>query len=115
MLKKPKPSTAELRRHATMIRSIGMCVAELMRPEPCGGELQSCHVRIGGGAGIAQKPPKREVPMCALHHSIQHKVGEKTFWGERLNEVITLACVLGVMTDDLEQAQFECMEFRYGY
>lgn len=53
--------------------------------------------------------------MCAGHHSEQHTIGEKRFWGERLNEVITLACVLGTMKiDELEQAKFECMEFRNG-
>lgn len=112
MQKIPPPTKAELRRHAQMIRNIGMCVAEFLNPAACNGPLQSCHVRKGSVAGMGRKPPKREVPMCANHHRIQSDIGEPRFWGERMNDAITLACVLGTMTDDLEQAKEECRGFR---
>ena len=39
------------------------------------------HVRLGSGAGIAQKPDDwRTVSLCRDHHAEQHRIGETQFW-----------------------------------
>ena len=104
---------SEERKHAAMIRGIGLCAAAFHNDEPCNGPIQSCHVRKGSNAGMGTKPRKRELPMCAHHHHIQHQLGEVAFWGDKLNYAITLACVLGTMADEPEMAKEEVLGFRY--
>ncbi len=43
--------------------------------------IEVAHVRIGTGAGIAQKPDDwHTVSLCKQCHQRQHQVGERTFW-----------------------------------
>lgn len=43
--------------------------------------IEVAHVRLGSGAGIAQKPDDwRTVALCKECHQRQHTVGERTFW-----------------------------------
>lgn len=43
--------------------------------------IEVAHVRIGSGAGMAQKPDDwRTVSLCRHHHSEQHMLGERSFW-----------------------------------
>jgi|TARA_X000001382_G_scaffold53759_1_gene36690 hypothetical protein len=59
-------------------------LAVVRRKLPCVVCLQSpcdpAHIRIGfNGVGI--KPGDDKVlPLCRIHHSEQHHIGEKTFW-----------------------------------
>jgi hypothetical protein len=59
------------------------------------GEVQAAHIRSGGDGGLARKPSdSRVVPLHWYEHKIQHNIGEKEFFGERLQEVIHLAELL---------------------
>lgn len=43
--------------------------------------IEVAHVRLGSGAGMAQKPDDwRTVSLCRHHHSEQHMLGERSFW-----------------------------------
>ena len=43
--------------------------------------IEVAHVRIGSGAGMAQKPDDwNTVSLCKPCHTSQHHVGERTFW-----------------------------------
>jgi hypothetical protein len=43
--------------------------------------IEVAHVRIGSGAGMAQKPDDwSTVSLCKPCHQSQHHVGERTFW-----------------------------------
>jgi 5-methylcytosine-specific restriction endonuclease McrA len=43
--------------------------------------IEVAHVRIGSGAGMAQKPDDwNTVSLCKPCHQSQHHVGERTFW-----------------------------------
>lgn len=52
--------------------------------EGCGGlPIEVAHVRLGSGAGMAQKPDDwRTVSLCKWHHQMQHEMGEASFWRE---------------------------------
>lgn len=59
-------------------------LAVVRRKLPCVVCLKSpcdpAHIRIGFN-GIGIKPGDDKVlPLCRIHHSEQHQVGEKTFW-----------------------------------
>lgn len=63
--------------HCNFVRSFECSIAD------CNGRpIEVAHVRIGSGAGVAQKPDDwRTVSLCRDHHAEQHRVGERTFWG----------------------------------
>lgn len=74
--------------HNAWVRGFACCV--------CGSttNIAAAHVRIGSGAGMAQKPDDwRTVPLCDGPHSNnlgqlgchnrQHITGERTFWKGR--------------------------------
>jgi hypothetical protein len=50
----------------------------------CSGRpIEVAHVRLGSGAGMAQKPDDwRTVSLCQKHHALQHNRGEAWFWDE---------------------------------
>lgn len=54
--------------------------------------IEVAHVRIGSGAGMAQKPDDwNTVSLCKPCHYSQHYVGEKTFWQSAGIDPIALA------------------------
>lgn len=65
----------------------------------CGStvNIEAAHVRIGSGAGMGAKPDDyRVVGLCggpAGCHARQHRVGERTFWGDRDVEALIRAYV----------------------
>lgn len=45
--------------------------------------IEVAHVRIGSGAGMGQKPDDwRTVSLCRDCHSLQHSMGERSFWND---------------------------------
>lgn len=61
--------------HCNFVRSHACSVCGSMTA------IEVAHVRIGSGAGIAQKPDDhRTVSLCRAHHAKQHEIGERTFW-----------------------------------
>lgn len=54
--------------------------------------IEVAHVRIGSGAGMAQKPDDwNTVSLCKPCHQSQHHVGERTFWEAAGIDPIALA------------------------
>jgi hypothetical protein len=61
--------------HEEWVRSLS-CIVPGCRRSPC----QFCHVRSAANAGTGLKPfDSFGVPMCALHHSEQHRIGQPAF------------------------------------
>jgi 5-methylcytosine-specific restriction endonuclease McrA len=61
--------------HCNFVRSHACSVCGAMSP------IEVAHVRIGSGAGMAQKPDDwNTVSLCKPCHQSQHHVGERTFW-----------------------------------
>jgi hypothetical protein len=56
--------------------------------------IEVAHVRIGSGAGVGQKPDDwNTLSLCRDCHALQHRIGERTFWGDRDPAMITRAFV----------------------
>lgn len=75
----PKPAKRESRwrsiAHCNFVRSHACSV--------CGSQvaIEVAHVRIGSGAGIAQKPDDWfTISLCKECHVAQHRMGERSFW-----------------------------------
>jgi hypothetical protein len=59
--------------------------------------IEAAHIRIGSGTGMGQKPDDwMAVPLCRECHSMQHTIGEGTFWlqyadlaGQTVDELVT--------------------------
>lgn len=76
----PKPAKRATRwrsqAHANFVRS-----HECSIPGCADRPIEFAHVRLGSGAGLAQKPDDfRGVSLCRAHHVAQHAIGEATFW-----------------------------------
>ena len=76
----PKPPKRATRwrsqAHCNFVRSHSCSV------EGCAGRpIEVAHIRLGSGAGVGQKPDDwRTVSLCQHHHTMQHVIGEQTFW-----------------------------------
>lgn len=71
--------------------------------------IEVAHVRIGSGAGMAQKPSDyRSVSLCRHHHSEQHRVGERTFWqGVDVEALVAAFIAASPKRREIEQAMRE--------
>jgi phage gp46-like protein len=59
------------------------------------------------------KPGDNEtVPLCRKCHNRQHMYGERSFWGDKLEQAHELANALWVMTGDDEGARLQIVRFR---
>jgi hypothetical protein len=74
--KKPKRASRwRSQAHCNFVRSHGCCVCYSWT------SIEVAHVRNGSGAGVGQKPDDwRTVSLCQVCHSLQHRMGEHTFW-----------------------------------
>lgn len=51
--------------------------------QPCAGDVVAAHTRrIALGAGVGIKPIYSAVPLCHMHHCIQHGIGESAIGGK---------------------------------
>lgn len=58
----------------------------------CEGRIEAAHVRLGTDGGTGLKPSDcYAVPLCSLHHQLQHGKGEYTFWTSRKLNPIDVA------------------------
>lgn len=78
----------------------------------CGGRpIEVAHVRLGSGAGIAQRPDDwRAVSLCRQHHAEQHRLGELTFWitaGLDVEKLISEFIKASPKCREIEQVQRE--------
>lgn len=71
--------------------------------------IEVAHVRLGSGAGVAQKPDDwRTVPLCRDHHAEQHRVGERTFWqGFDIEGLIAAFCKASPKAREIEAIKRE--------
>jgi hypothetical protein len=54
--------------------------------------IEVAHIRIGSGAGIAQKPHDwLTVSLCKDCHALQHRQGERTFWSSKEIDPLKMA------------------------
>lgn len=49
----------------------------------CNDVIHEAHINTGSYSGFKNKSDI-SVPLCAIHHAHQHNIGEKTFWGHKL-------------------------------
>ena len=62
-------------RHRTWVRLHECCVGLT-----CYGRIEAAHVRRGTDGGLGKKPHDRWcISLCAMHHRIQHNMGEFSF------------------------------------
>lgn len=72
--------------HCNFVRSHACSVCGSMTA------IEVAHVRIGTGAGMAQKPDDWfTVSLCKPCHTSQHYVGERTFWASANIDPLELA------------------------
>lgn len=71
----------------------------------CNGPRQTAHVRNGTDGGTGLKPHDKWVlPLCALHHALQHCIGELTFWSRVGIDPVSLAEHLWRHSGDTDKA-----------
>jgi len=64
--------------HLQWIRGHECSVAD--RRAPCDGPIEAAHVRTGTDGGMGVKPSDCwTIPLCSLHHALQHTWGEERF------------------------------------
>jgi hypothetical protein len=98
--RKPQPWVRS-RFHLAFVRTLP-CLS-------CGarGPSEPAHVRCETDGAAGRKPGDRYVvPLCSGCHAQQHRVGEITFWGERLaweiSDVVGVADRLWIVSGDFE-------------
>ena len=76
--------------HCNYVRSFHCSVCHAPAP------IEVAHVRIGSGAGMGQKPDDwRGVSLCRDCHTLQHSLGEVSFWQRRDVEALIEAFCKG--------------------
>lgn len=86
-------------RHEKWVRGFNCCL--VMRAVECSGKIECCHVRTGTGGGTSLKPPSWfTVPMCQMHHTEQHAVGEAQFERKHGINLYVIALHLARMSPD---------------
>lgn len=101
-----KQTKIRSKKHTTFLRELPCCSC---------GQSPACgaHIRIGGNAGIGQKPcDSRTVPLCNECHNRQHNRGERTFWGNHLESAEMLANALFFYTGNYEQCLMQVNRFK---
>lgn len=96
MIKRPRQHSDK---HLDFIRQLPCCV--------CGDDTstEAAHVRFACEdvgkryVGRGEKPDDLwTVPLCNIHHSEQHKIGEDTFWRKYKKDPIRIALALWAHT-----------------
>lgn len=75
--------------------------------------IEAAHVRMGGGAGMGEKPHDwRAVSLCGDHHRQQHTIGEPSFWrnyqsatGETVEQLIDQFCKASPVAREIAQVR----------
>lgn len=72
---------------------------------PCDGPIQAAHVwRLRDGFGKGIKGPYAAVPLCALHHKLQHANGEDAIGGREYMEQMRYDTVRRWIWDEIKDA-----------
>lgn len=76
--------------HLTWLRGFTCSVAE-KDPAKCGGKIEAAHCRVGTDGGLSVKPSDIwAIPLCSVHHQLQHSIGEPAFekrYGINMKEI----------------------------
>jgi hypothetical protein len=83
--KKAKRSTRwRSQKHLTFVRGHACVMCD------AGAPIEAAHIRMGSGAGMAQKPHDYlAVALCADCHRKQHSMSERDFWkGSNLDAIL---------------------------
>lgn len=84
MLQKERKIKSE--KHRRFIASLECCVSVEKY------QIQAAHIRTGTGGGMGLKPCDSWcIPLSVDEHHKQHQIGERQYWGDRLELVKTLA------------------------
>lgn len=91
-------------RHRKFIRSLECSVPNCIWSlsfEGLWNKIECAHVRVGGRAGIAQKPADWHcIPLCSIHHKEQHAVGEPVFEHKYKIDMKRIALALAKQSPD---------------
>jgi len=72
----PKNIPLRDKNHLAFVRSLPCLISN----HECGGETQACHIRRGTDGSMGVKPSDNyTIPLCHVHHTLQHNKGEITF------------------------------------
>lgn len=62
-------------------------------------QVQAAHIRANTGGGMGLKPGDDWcIPLCCRCHAEQHRIGERKFWGDRIDRAKDLAQTLYEIT-----------------
>lgn len=89
------------------------CLARNWHGRECCEGVDPAHYRYGLYLGANIKDDLYITPLCRVHHSLQGDMGEKKFWGERLEDakVQTLLLHIAYLNDDFEEMKRLVREF----
>lgn len=100
------------------------CIAHGAWNHSCGEGADQCHVTTGSFAGANLKNDRRIIPMCRVHHSIQHTKPEAVYYKNvfrygihdatelaDLLHIIYLEGELGLIEDPLRAMYEACERF----
>lgn len=90
-------------KHSAFIRGLNVCIAAGWHGVQCNQAIQSCHVKSKSFSGFNRKPIT-QVPMCAIHHNLQHSMGEKRFYGDKLEGAVALGNALHLRHGETDEA-----------
>lgn len=104
-LRQRKPRLKD-EKHRRFIASLNCAICD--RPD-----VQCAHIRFQSNGGMGLKPDDTEcVPLCIGHHQVQGQIGERLFWGERIEAAKELANALFYHTGKRDQAEVLIERFR---
>lgn len=89
------------------------CLTQGWHGQQCAGDIDPAHYRHGLYLGSNIKDDLYINPLCRIHHSLQHSMGEKRFWGERLMDAKVQALLIHIayLNDSFEQMQWRVRNF----
>lgn len=94
-------------KHRRFIAELPCCVSGVQ------GRTQAAHIRANTGGGMGLKPGDNFcVPLSVEEHAKQHHVGERIFWGDKLEAAKELANGLFFHTGNHDEAVKLIVRFR---
>ena len=98
MLRQRQPRIKD-EKHRKFVASLPCCVSGEV------GQSQACHIRTGNLCGMGLKPSDAHiVPLSWKEHKRQHEIGEKAYWGRKLEYAKELASALFLCTGNYDMA-----------
>lgn len=73
-----------------LIRQIP-CIMPGTWKHSCSEGTDPAHLKSGMYAGANRKDDRRMLPLCRVHHTVQHSMPEREFWGVKFVDAMVLA------------------------